>query len=120
MKMKFNPDREPIRLTSIANEERLLHLALRVFTGDCEEQELLDTACDIIHWYILRKYQKEQRDFTEEDMAQYLNELVSGFILDNLVAKGLLEEEFEISEGESIYKLTYLGKQVAKELKENE
>lgn len=97
-------------ITDYVNDEQLLQMCL-------ELQNYQDFDMDGLSGEIVTIYAIEQLgtiDFNEDDVSQKISEIVTGFVLESLVKKGIVEAE--IGE-ETTFKLTELGKQVANDEK---
>lgn len=114
MKEEFNSSEDHVSLFDLVNKEQLLHLALEVLNNDDIDDEYKEIAASITHWYILNEIIKTQETFTEEDINDRFNELITGHILDGMVKKGLLEENIPDDNGESTYSLTTEGQHLSK------
>ena len=93
-------------ITDYVNDEQLLQICL-------ELQNYQDFDMDGLSGEIVTIYAIEQLgtiDFNEDDVSQKISEIVTDFVLESLVKKGIVEAE--IGE-ETTFKLTELGKRVA-------
>jgi|APGre2960657404_1045060.scaffolds.fasta_scaffold28417_3 hypothetical protein len=93
-------------ITDYVNDEQLLQMCL-------ELQNYQDFDMDGLSGEIVTIYAIEQLgtiDFNEDDVSQKISEIVTDFVLESLVKKGIVEAE--IGE-ETTFKLTELGKRVA-------
>lgn len=112
---EFTEGKNGVPLLAIVNREQLLHLALEVINSDCEE-EYKEISAGITHWYILNDIAKEKDSFTEDDITDRFNELVTNHILNEMVQKGLLEENIPEEGKEPTFKLTEAGIHLSNQL----
>lgn len=102
-----NPDKD-IPLFAITNREQLLYLALGVIADDGDD-DYKNIAASIVHWYIINELAQKQDTFTEDEVTDKFNELVINHILENLIKKGLVEENIPDEDGESTFSITEEG-----------
>ena len=113
MKEEFRSGKNNIPLFDLVNKEQLLHLALEVLNNDELSDEYKEISASITHWYILNEIVETKETFTEEDINDRFNELITGHILDGMVKKGLLQENIPEDGGESTYTLTVEGQHLS-------
>lgn len=111
---EFN-DPDGIPLSAIVNKEHLLHLALEVVSRGVDE-EYVDIAVGIVHWYIINDLGKDGQTFTEEEITEKFDNMVTDHIINGMVKKGLLEENLPEEGKEPTFNVTKQGQSVMQKL----
>lgn len=114
MKEEFESGKDHVPLFDLVNKEQLLHMALEVINSDDLGEEYKEIAVSITHWYILNQIIETQETFTEDEINDKFNELITGHILNNMVKKGLIQENIPEDGEESTYSLTIEGQYLSK------
>jgi DNA-binding transcriptional ArsR family regulator len=88
--------------------EQHLYLALETFNHAEAESDLSELALDSIAMYAVQEIAKTKDEFTEEEFAEFINQLIVQHTLSEMTKKGLVEAELD---GEDVvYGITELGK----------
>ena len=93
-------------ITDYINDEQLLQICLEL--QNYQDFDMEGLSGEIITIYAIE--QIGRMDTSEDEISQKVSEIVTDFVLESLVKKGIVEAE--IGE-ETTFKLTELGKQVA-------
>lgn len=114
--MRIDPEKN-MKIEELITAENLLFLALESINVGIDGTAAT-IAYDIIHWYIFKEFQKQDKEFTEDDISERFNKLLANHLLDNLVKKGYISAD--LGEKDVEYSLTDSGKEHFKKLlKEN-
>ena len=105
-----------IPLFTLINREQLLYLALEILNADDIEEEFKEIAASITHWYIINEIAKNQKTFTEDNINDRFNDLITTHILNGMIKKGFLEENIPDEGGESTFRLTPKGQYMSETL----
>ena len=104
-----------IPFESLVNEQQMLNLALKVLAVEPEDE----TAGKILMIHVLRNFAREGNvPFTDDQVEDACNAILTDYILTGLVKKGLLDVNFD--EEATKYSLTDIGEEIAKRLKDEE
>lgn len=106
-----------IKLSKFINREQLLNVALKVIANSSEANEDKD-AISIVVWYIISSLKKKGIEPDDETIDKIYNEMVTNFILNQLVQKGYAEAHFNDA-GEVVYKSTEKAMRVVENAQEN-
>lgn len=97
-----------INLNEVLNEQELLFLCLS--SRDSDDSFLNDLCDRVIVAHCVNLLGKEE--FTEEDVAQKMNEVILDFVLESMVLKGDIEESID---NPGNFSITEQGRQVIRE-----
>lgn len=88
--------------------EQHVYLALEVYNHTEKESPLWELAFDSIAMYAVQEISKTKDEFSEQEFADFINELIIRHTLAEMVKKDLIEPE--IQGDEIVYSMTENGK----------
>jgi len=110
--MRIDPEKN-MNVEELITAENLLFLALEAVNLGVEGEASI-VAYDLIHWYIFKEFQKQDKEFTEDDVQERFYKLLSNHLLDNLIKKGYINAD--LTQKDIEYSLTDSGKDYFKSL----